>query len=92
MTIDLESVNDLITEADIEGFIADGAPADEYESEVEEIFAALVELPAEDATKDEIVAIFDGVWKKNFSLPDTELLKRRPAFEKVVDRILHHFG
>jgi hypothetical protein len=92
MRIDLESVNDLTTEADVEGFIADGAPADEYESEVEDVFAALVKLPAEEATKDAIVAIYGQVWKANFSLSDEEVLKRRAAFEGIVERILHHFG
>ena len=92
MRIDLESVNDLTTEADVEGFIADGAPADEYECEVEDVFAALSALPAERATKEAIVAIYERVWAANFSLSDAELLKRRPAFEGIVERILHHFG
>jgi hypothetical protein len=92
MTIDLDSVNDLVTEQDVEGFIADGAPADEYESEVEEVFAALLPLPAEEATKDRILAILEQTWKKNFSLSDDALKQRRPALEKIVERILHFFG
>jgi len=92
MTIDLESVNDLTTEADVEGFIADGAPTDEYESEVEDVFAALVALPAEKATKEAIVAIYERVWAANFSLSDEDLLKRRGAFDGIAERILHHFG
>jgi hypothetical protein len=92
MTIDLDSVNDLVTEQDVEGFIADGAPADEYESEVEEVFAALLALPAEEVTQDRILAILELTWKKNFSLSDDELKQRRPALEKIVERILHFFG
>ena len=92
MTIDLDSVNDLVTEQDVEGFIADGAPADEYESEVEEVFAALLALPAEEATQDRILAILEQTWKKNFSLSDEALTQRRPALEKIVERILHFFG
>jgi hypothetical protein len=92
MTIDLDSVNDLVTEQDVEGFIADGAPADEYESEVEEVFAALLSLPAEEATQQRILAILEQTWKKNFSLSDDELKQRRPALEKIVERILHFFG
>jgi hypothetical protein len=92
MTIDLDSVNDLVTEQDVEGFIADGAPADEYESEVEEVFAALHALPAQEATKDRILLILQQTWKKNFSLSDADLQQRRPGLEKIVERILHFFG
>jgi hypothetical protein len=92
MTIDLDSVNDLVTEQDVEGFIADGAPADEYESEVEEVFAALHALPTQEATPDRILAILEQTWKKNFSLSDEALKQRQPALEKIVARILHFFG
>jgi hypothetical protein len=92
MTIDLDSVNDLVTEQDVEGFIADGAPADEYEGEVEEVFAALVALPAHEATKERTFAILEQTWKKNFSLSDEDLKQRRPALEKIAERILHFFG
>jgi hypothetical protein len=92
MTIDLESVNDLITEQDVEGFIADGAPADEYEGEVEEVFAAWLALPAEEATKERLLAILEQTWRKSFSLSEAELEQRRPGFERIVDRTLHHFG
>jgi hypothetical protein len=92
MTIDLDSVNDLVTEQDVEGFIADGAPADEYESEAEEVFAALFALPTPEATRERILAILEQTWKKNFSLSEYELNQRRPAFEKIVERILHFFG
>jgi hypothetical protein len=92
MTIDLDSVNDLITEQDVEGFIADGAPADEYESEVEEVFAAWLALPAEEATKERLLAILEQTWRKNFSLSEADLAQRRPALERIVARTLHHFG
>ncbi len=70
MTIDLDSVNDLVTEQDVEGFIADGAPADEYEGEVEEVFAALLHCLRTEATQERILAILEQTWKKNFSLSD----------------------
>ena len=92
MKIDLDSVNDLVTEQDVEGFIADGAPADEYEGEIEELFSALLALSAEEATTERIVAILEQTWQKNFNLSAAELKQRRPAFERIVARILHHFG
>jgi hypothetical protein len=92
MTIDLDSVNDLVTEQDVEGFIADGAPADEYEGEVEEVFAALHALPSAEATPDRILAILEQTWTKNFKLSDEALQQRRPRLEKIVERILHFFG
>jgi hypothetical protein len=92
MKIDLDSVNDLVTEQDVEGFIADGAPADEYEGEVEELFSALLALPAEEATSGRIVAILKQTWQTNFSLSDAELERRGPGLEKIAERILHFFG
>jgi hypothetical protein len=92
MQIDLDSVNDLVTEQDVEGFIAHGAPADEYEGEVEEVFAALHALPAAEATRDRILTILEETWTRNFSLSDEALMQRRPALEKIVERILHFFG
>ena len=38
---DLESIRDLMRAADPEGHIADGSPADEYEPEEEQLFAAI---------------------------------------------------
>jgi hypothetical protein len=92
MQIDLDSVNDLVTEQDVEGFIADGAPADEYEGEVEELFSALLALPAAEATSERLVAILEQTLRRNFNLSEAELKQRRPGFEKIVARILHHFG
>ena len=92
MIIDLDSVNDLVTEQDVEGFIADGAPADEYEGEIEEVFAALQALPAEEATQERIVAVLRQTWRKNFNLSDAALDQRGPGMEKIAARILHFFG
>ncbi|HWZ50273.1 MAG TPA: hypothetical protein VNW54_02300 [Granulicella sp.] len=92
MKIDLDSVNDLVTEQDVEGFIADGAPADEYEGEVEELFSALLALPEEEATSERIVGILKQTWQKNFSLSDAELDRRGLGLEKIAERILHFFG
>jgi hypothetical protein len=92
MKIDLDSVNDLVTEQDVEGFIADGAPADEYEGEVEELFSALLALPAGEATSESIVGILKATWQKNFSLSQAELERRGPGLERIAERILHFFG
>ena len=92
MNIDLDSVNDLVTEQDVEGFIADGAPADEYEGEIEEVFAALHALLADEATQGKIVDVLRQTWRKNFSLSDAELDLRGPGLEKIAERILHFFG
>jgi hypothetical protein len=92
MNIDLDSVNDLVTEQDVEGFIADGAPADEYEGEIEEVFAALQALPPVEATQEKIVAVLRQTWRKNFSQSDAELDERGPGLKKIAESILHFFG
>jgi len=44
MTITLANIADALRTEDIEGFIASGAPSDEYNSEAEKIASALTSL------------------------------------------------
>jgi hypothetical protein len=90
---DLESIQDLLRAADIEGLIEiHGAPADEYEPEGMHIFSAIRHLPTAELTVPKLLPIFEAIWRKNFIDDDTELALRRPALEELAQQISRFFG
>jgi hypothetical protein len=89
---DLESIQELVATADVEGFIADGAPADEYETEAELLFLAIENFPTADLLAPKLSAILDSIWTKNFSLDDAALAQRRPALLALAQQIERFFG
>jgi hypothetical protein len=91
--IDLDSVRDLVREADIEGLIAlHGASADEYEPEADQLFETLEPLSRKQLTLPTVAAILESIWIKSFSLDGTASSARRPALEQLAARIIHFFG
>jgi hypothetical protein len=91
MTIDRASLEELIQNADIEGFIAKGSPADEYDLEVDSVLKVLQQIPPGLATGTRIISLFEDVWRKAFSLSEDEIMDRREAFEEIADKLLHFF-
>jgi hypothetical protein len=89
---DLESIQDLVRSADIEGLIADGAPADEYEPEEEQILSAIQHLSTARLTTPNLLPILESIWRKNFSDDDAELAMRLPALESLARQIARFFG
>ena len=91
MTIDRASLEELVQNADIEGFLAQGAPADEYDLEVDSLLRRIHGIAPGVATPTTLIALFEDVWREAFSLSEEEIMKRRPAFEEITDKILHFF-
>jgi hypothetical protein len=89
---DLASLQDLMREADPEGHIADGAPADEYEPEEEDLFAAIQHFATADLLASRLLPILEGIWRKSFSLDDAALAQRRPALLGLAQQIERFFG
>ena len=89
---DLPSIKELVQTADVEGFIADGAPADEYDHEAEELHAAIADLATSQITADNLMPTLDAIWRKNFADDDAELALRRPALEGLAQQIARFFG
>jgi hypothetical protein len=89
---DLESLQQLVREADIEGHLAEGAPEDEYEPEEEELFAALSPRETEHLTAAQILPVLLEVWRKSFSLSDAELAVREPKLKELAVTIERFFG
>lgn len=89
---DLASIQELFATADIEGFIADGAPADEYETEADELFAAIEHFPTAELLRAKLMPILEGIWRKSFSLDDAGLALRRSALDELAAQVERFFG
>jgi hypothetical protein len=88
---DLASIKELVQSADVEGFIADGAPADEYDHEAESILASIAHLTTAELTEPTLMPLLEAVWSKSFS-EDDELALRRPALAGLAQQIARFFG
>ena len=91
MTIDQESLQELFTTHDPEGLIAAGAPADEYEPEMEQLTAALAAIPPGHTTKAVILGHLTAIWREDFSATEAHLARCQPAFEAIADTLLQHY-
>ena len=89
---DLESIRDLMRAADPEGHIADGSPADEYEPEEEQLFAAIRHFPTANLLAAKLLPILEDIWRKSFGLNDATLAPRRLALEGLAQQIERFFG
>jgi hypothetical protein len=90
---DLESVRELVRDADVEGFIAThGAPADEYDTEAEAFHAAIAHLSSAEITVDNQLPILESIWRKNFIDDDAEISLRRPALQGIAEQVTRFFG
>ncbi len=92
MKITSQNIEVLLRQADIEGYIELGAPADEYASEAEIIAAAINELERPETSEENIAAIIFQVWKKSFNLSASDLEARQSAVNGVVKKIMKHFS
>jgi hypothetical protein len=89
---DLASIQELVATADIEGFIAEGAPADEYESEAEALHAAIAHFAIADLNPERLVPILIPIWQQSFSLDESALAERQPALLALARQIARFFG
>jgi hypothetical protein len=89
---DLESIKELVREADTEDFIANGSPGDEYDGEAEDLHAALANLATADLIGANIFPRIEAIWSRSFDYDDTVLAKIRPSLEKLAQQIERFFG
>jgi hypothetical protein len=89
---DLASIKELVAAADIEGFLAEGAPQDEYDTESELLFDFLEDLPTDEIVATELLPILEAIWRKDFSLDDAALQQRSPALLSLAQQVERFFG
>ena len=89
---DLESIQELVRAADPEGHLADGAHADEYEPEEQEILAAIEHLQTAELLATTMLPLIEAIWRKSFVLDDAAIAERRPALLGLAAQIERFFG
>ncbi|MEQ1890364.1 MAG: hypothetical protein ABL951_14480 [Alphaproteobacteria bacterium] len=87
MQITVSSIDTILIQGDIEGFIEAGAPADEYQDEAAQIAASITLLAEEDFREEYILAIICLVWIKSFDLAEEDVALRLPALRRVTQAI-----
>ncbi len=89
---DLHSLQELVANADVEGFLADGSPADEYELEAEQIFAAIKGWQTRDLTTERLLPVLEETWTQAFALDPKGLEARRVKLRELAAQIERFFG
>lgn len=89
---DLPSIQELVRTADIEGHIAAGASADEYEPEEDLLFDAIHALPTGQILASNLLPPLERIWQQSFSLSAEQLAARRPALLSLAKEIERFFG
>jgi hypothetical protein len=89
---DLHSLEELVAAADVEGFLAEGGQADEYEVEAGHLFEAIGTWPTADLTADRILPVLETIWAQAFALDDRGLEERRTRLRELGGQIERFFG
>jgi hypothetical protein len=92
MNIDYQIIEELFRAYDFEDLISAGAPDNEYEPEVERICSALQAMPREQATTQILETLFEDVWRHMFGTTDEGIVRRRPDFTELAEKVMHLFG
>lgn len=88
MKILSQQVNTILQQYDIEGLLEAGAPLDEYASEAEDIYSAIIILDEKNRNINSVVSIVSYVWAKSFNLIQDDLDKRLADIQNVASDIL----
>ena len=89
---DLHSIQELVATADVDGFIGEGGPADEYETEADALFAQIQGFSTAELLAARILPILEGIWQSSFQLGPAELAERRPKLLELAGEIERFFG
>lgn len=89
---DLYSIKELVREADIEDFIADGAPADEYDAEAEDLFRSIQYFATKELVPIRLMPILKRIWSVSFNVIGEDLDRRLPRLEALAQQIERFFG
>ena len=89
---DLHSIQELVATADVDGFIAEGAPVDEYESEAEDLFERIRHFSTDELVVRTLTPHLEEIWQGSFQLSDADLALRRPKLHELAGQIERFFG
>ncbi len=89
---DLASIQELVRAADPEQHLSEGAPADEYEPEEQELFERIRGFSTEQMLATNILPILEEIWQRSFSLDAEQLAHRAPKLLSLAKEIERFFG
>ena len=89
---DLHSIQELVATADVDGFIAGGDPADEYETEADALFAQIQGFSTAELLATRMLPILEEIWQSSFQLDPAGLAERRPKLLELAGQIERFFG
>jgi hypothetical protein len=89
---DIASIRELVATADLEGYIADGAPTDEYDHEADQLQGNIVDVVTAELTVANLLPIIEPIWSESFNLDALGLALRRPALTALAQQIERFFG
>ena len=89
---DLHSIQELVALGDVDGFIAEGAPPDEYESEADDLFESIRHLTTDELVVDNLSPILEAIWQESFKLGENDLVAKRPKLHELARQIERFFG
>lgn len=91
MEVTAQRLQEILSEEDVEGLLALGAPADEYSGEAEAIAAAFQQVTAETPSELDVLSIVQAVWAHFFGpFSEEEMHSRLTSLGKVARRILEN--
>ena len=88
----MASVQELVATADVEGFIAEGSPADEYETEAELLFARIERFTTDELVVAKLLPILREIWANSFDLTEPGVAVRQPKLVELAGQIERFFG
>lgn len=89
---DMASIGELVATTDVEGFIAEGSPVDEYETEAELLFARIREFATDDLVAGKLMPILREIWSRSFDLNESGLALREPKLQELAGQVERFFG
>ena len=92
MTISIVEIDAILAEEDAEGFIAAGAPRDEYTDEAAQIAAAIAHMSLSEHTYEHVISLVSIVWTTSFDLSAADMEQRLPSMATIARRILEELS
>lgn len=89
---DLASLQELVTAADVEGFIAEGGQPDEYETEAEKLHAVIQHWSTAELTTEKLLPVLESIWLQAFTLDERQVSSRRVKLRQLASQISRFFG
>lgn len=80
-------INSILQNEDIEGFIENGAPKDEYIDEATTMNNLINKIPLDNIQQKDIFSFLKSIWEESFNLSPDDIARRKEALERTSKQI-----